>query len=189
MRPTPLLPAALLVLTIGACTPAADRSEQTAFQVPKRDLTLQQADAPGLDVASSVELRQAPLRQAALRERRRARRPRPAVPSRAERVHPAAAPAPTPVRATPVPASQPAAKVAAPATPEGPPDPYALAPGQTITVLPVSNAGSSDAAPGIEPSGPADRRGGSGHGGGGHGGSCGGGGGRHGGGGWGGTLR
>jgi uncharacterized membrane protein YgcG len=177
MRPAMLLPVALIALIAGACTHASDRGEQTAFQVPKRDLTLQPTDAPGLDVASSVELKQPPVHQASHHEVRRTRRPT-AAPARAVgTVRPIAT-------AAPAPASQPAAKVAA-AAPAEPPDPYALAPGQTITVLPVSNAGSSDAAPGIESRAPADGLGGASvhGGGGGHGGSCGGRGGRHGGGG------
>ncbi len=175
MRPATLLPVALIALIAGACTHASDRGEQAAFQVPKRDLTLQQTEVPGLDVASSVELKQPPVDQASHHEVRRTRRPT-AAPARAgETVRPAAT-------AAPAPASQPAAKVAA-AAPAEPPDPYALAPGQTITVLPVSNAGSSDAAPGIESRAPADGLGGASVRGGGHGGSCGGRGGRHGGGG------
>lgn len=187
MRPATLLPFALVALVTGACTASSNHSEQTAFQVPTRDLTLQQPDGPVVEVASPVELRQTAVHRAATRTTRGARRTVPApepVPVRAvETARPAASPA------TSTPAS--ATSATAIAT-SAPPDPYALAPGQTITVLPVSSGSSAaPAGPGPDDAGPPDQRGGTSVSGGvgGHGGSCGGRGGRHGGGGWGGGAR
>ena len=78
-----------------------------------------------------------------------------------------------------VPASSPGASAAAvPASPASyeAPDPYALAPGQTVTVLPASTG--AGGAPSATDDGPADAQRGDSRGvttrGGGHGGSCGG---------------
>jgi hypothetical protein len=60
MRRILLLPLALsAAFTVGACRTGTDDTEQTAFQVPKRDLTLQQANAPQMEVASPLELARA----------------------------------------------------------------------------------------------------------------------------------
>jgi hypothetical protein len=159
----------------GGCRPSSTDAGQSAFQVPKRDLTLQQADAPQVDVASPVELARTPPAAARREPRQRAERrltqPRHAAPaprdtaSRPATMDPPEAPAPSAI--APLPVSQAAYT---------PPDPYALAPGQTVTVLPASGGSTSD--PGLTDKGPPDARHGDSGGvtirGGGHGGSCGG---------------
>ena len=138
MRSVQLLPLALAAATAAACATASKKPEQTAFQVPRRDLTLQQVGASGAGVASSVELARAPLQRAShLRARHPRRAAGPKQPSKTE-LAPAAAPAaPTPRLAI---RNDSAAGAAA----SGRTDPHALAPGQTVTVLPVSSGPLSD---------------------------------------------
>jgi hypothetical protein len=189
MRVLLLLPLAIVATFAGGCRTASDDAEQTAFQVPKRDLTLQQSDAPPVEVASPVELARVPAEPRAATHQSKVRRA-------ARSVHPAAAAdrgataehatADVPVAA---PASAATAMPVSQAAYEAP-DPNALAPGQTVTVLPAS--GGSD--PGWTDQGPPDARHGESGGttihAGGRGGDCGGrGGGRHPGGGAGPGLR
>jgi hypothetical protein len=185
MRVLLLLPLAIVATFAGGCRTASDDAEQTAFQVPKRDLTLQQADAPPVEVASPVELARVPAEPRAATRQSKVRRPtRSAHPAAADRdvtAQRATADAPAAAATAAVPVSQAAYEA---------PDPYALAPGQTVTVLPAS--GGSD--PGWTDQGPPDARHGESRGttihAGGHGGDCGGrGGGRHPGGGVGPGLR
>lgn len=169
----------------------ADDAEQTAFQVPKRDLTLQQADAPQVQVASAVELaRVAPTRHLSSASQAPSRRPTAArhPAASASGASAGAAPADVPAEA---PAPTGAATLPVSAAAYEPPDPNALAPGQTVTVLPASSGSASQ--PGWTDEGPPDARHGDSRGttirGGGHGGSCGGRGGGHTGGGAGPGLR
>jgi hypothetical protein len=175
-----MLPLALTIATAGACRGAPARTEDTAFQAPARDLTLQPSETPKATIASPVELdRATPTEAARTAVRRPTRRsttgaaPRPAAPVADVTVaSPALAPAPLAIPA------------AVTTTTADASDPYALEPGETITVLPASTgATASPAGPSrVTDDRPADARGGTDvHvGGGGGGGSCGGrGGGRH----------
>jgi hypothetical protein len=166
-----LLLASLTVAAVGAaaCRSPSRDPEATAFQVPQRDLTLQQADAPQVDVASPVELdRAVPVERHTRMRPQKAGQPAPGT-APSSLAEPANADVPV---STPAPAA--AAVPASPASYE-PPDPYALAPGQTVTVLPASNG--STPAPSTD-NGPPDARRGPSRGvtirGGGDGGSCGG---------------
>jgi len=168
-----------LAATIGVagCRPSSDNTEQTAFRVPKRDLTLQQADAPQVGVASPVELaRAAPVEHRSASHQRNVPRPTRAAHPAAVAVRGTAAEqatAETPGEAAP--STGPLALPVSQAAYE-PPDPYALAPGETVTVLPASNGSTGE--PGSTDQGPPDSRHGDSRGttirGGGHGGSCGG---------------
>jgi len=148
---------------------AYDRTEQTAYGVPERDLTLQQAENPGVEVASPVELGRAAVPPSMTQRLPRARRPRPAPRPEPAEAAPAA-PAPAPAAAE---THTGLASVATAAASEAP-DPHALAPGQTVTVIPVS-AGSSSA-PSSGPEWTDERPSGAGRGtvihAGGHGGGC-----------------
>ncbi|MGH7515405.1 MAG: hypothetical protein ACREOQ_21075 [Gemmatimonadales bacterium] len=168
-----------LAATVAAagCRPSSNETEQAAFQVPQRDLTLQQADGPQVEVASPVELaRMAPNEHRSAARQRAVRRATRA-PQRAS--GPRDTGARTAAMDTPVQASAPAALAPLPVSQAAyePPDPYALAPGQTVTVLPASSGGSASE-PGLTDHGPPDARHGDSGGttirGGGHGGSCGG---------------
>ena len=169
MRSLLLIP--LAVVAVGAAGCGSPPSNSEAGQVPQRDLTLQQADAPQVQVASPVELARAvPVEHRTAPRARHARRiPQPEPPS-----SPAAAPALVDT-ATSTPAATTAAAPVTPASYEAP-DPYALAPGQTVTVVPSS--GGAAAAPSSTDDSPSDAQWGDSRGvtirGGGHGGSCGG---------------
>ena len=56
MRIVMLLPLALAAAAAGGCRTASEGTEQAALGVPQRDLTLQQAAAPEVEIASPVEL-------------------------------------------------------------------------------------------------------------------------------------
>ena len=140
MRTALLLPLALAAAAAGCGTTSGGRQE-TAYQVPARDLTLQEPDVPSVEVASPVELARTPAHQASHRARR-ARRSEP------QPRHETAGAGETPAAAAPAPA--PAALEAAPVATAAaePADPHALAPGQTVTIIPASNGGpTTDAAP------------------------------------------
>lgn len=144
MRIALLLPLALAAAAVGCGTTSGGRQE-TAYRVPARDLTLQEPDVPGSEVASPVELARTPVHQAAHRARR-ARRSDP------QPRHETAGAGESPAAATPAPT--PAALEAAPVATAAsePADPHALAPGQTVTIIPASSGGpTSDAAPAEQP--------------------------------------
>jgi hypothetical protein len=136
MRALLLLPVALAAIGAAGCGSASADPEQTAFQPPRRDLTLRQTESSAVEVASPVELARAPAQARAVRQVHHSRK---AAPASRRPVPPVAAPAPAPVAAPVVPA----APVAAPARTEAP-DPHALAPGQTVSIVPASTA-STDA--------------------------------------------
>lgn len=165
-----LVPLAAAAVGAAGCRSPSNEPQATAFQVPQRDLTLEQTDAPQVDVASPVELGRAlPTERHGLTRTHRARRTtRPAAPS------PADQPA-TAVLSVSTPASSAASAPVSPASYD-PPDPNALAPGQTVTVLPASSG--SAMPPSSSDAGPPDAQRGASRGvtirGGGHGGSCGG---------------
>lgn len=169
MRSLFLIPLAAATVAAGCGSPSANPE---VGRVPQRDLTLQQAGAPQVEVASPVELARAvPVEHRTGAQARKARRTtRTAAPS-----SPAPAPAIADV-AVSTPAASAAAVPASPASYETP-DPYALAPGQTVTVLPASN-GVGAALASTPDDGPPDAQRGDSRGvtirGGGHGGSCGG---------------
>jgi hypothetical protein len=165
MRIVMLLPLALAAVAAGGCRTASEGTEQAALDVPRRDLTLQQAAAPKVEVASAVELASAPTQRPTAQRPRRARRPAPVS-------HPeAAAPEVAPAVLTPAPApAQPEPAAVAASAPEAA-DPHWLAPGKSVTIIPASSGPST---PGDwTDEGPAGReRGVSVGGGGGHGGGC-----------------
>jgi hypothetical protein len=142
MRTVLLLPLALAAaLAAGGCGTASDGTDQTAFRVPQRDLTLQPAAAPDVEVASPVELARTPVQPRSTHRPQHARRPERA--PRREATQPEAA-APAAAR-TNVDAISPATSLAS-----EPPDPHALAPGQSVTVIPASG-GASSAGPSSAP--------------------------------------
>jgi hypothetical protein len=132
MRIVMLLPLALAAVAAGGCRTASEGTEQAALGVPQRDLTLQQTAAPEVEIASPVELARAPSERPSTRPRR-AHRPAPA--RHSEPNLPEVAPA----RLTPTPApAQPVATALAASAPEAA-DPHALAPGQSVTIIPASS--------------------------------------------------
>ena len=132
MRTLLLLPLALTAAAAGGgCRAASDETRQTAYQVPARDLTLRDAELPEAAVASPVELMRAPVQRATVHRAQRARRPAPA--SRGEISRPeGVSRVSAPMQLAPV-------SVASTAESEAP-DPHALAPGQTVTIIPVSSS-------------------------------------------------
>jgi hypothetical protein len=117
MRIVMLLPLALAAVTAGGCRTAPEATERAALGVPQRDLTLQQAAAPEVEIASPVEL---------------AHRPAPAR-------HPEATlPEVAPAALTMPPPAPPAATALAASAPEEA-DPHALAPVQSVTIIPASS--------------------------------------------------
>ena len=138
MRTALLFPLALAVVISGGCGIGSDGTEQAAFRVPKRDLTLQEAGAAPVEVASPVELANTAVRQATTHHSRHTRRSAP-VPS------PDAAEPGNAVAASPAaPAMIPAKLTAPAATASEPADPHALAPGHTVTVIPASSGPATD---------------------------------------------
>jgi translation initiation factor IF-2 len=133
MRIVTLLPLALAALAAGGCRTASEGTEQAALGVPQRDLTLQQTPAPEVEIASPVELARAPTERSTTQRPRRTHRPAPAP-------HPEAnAPEDAPATLSPTPApAQPAATALAASAPEAA-DPHALAPGQSVTIIPASS--------------------------------------------------
>jgi hypothetical protein len=164
MRIVMLLPLALAAVAAGGCRTASEGTEQAALDVPRRDLTLQQATAPKVEVASAVELASAPTRRPTAQRPRRAHRPAPVPPPEAT------TPEVAPAALTPAPApAQPEPAALAASAPEAA-DPHALAPGQSVTIIPASSGPST---PGDwTDQGPSGRERGVSVGGGGHGGGC-----------------
>ena len=133
MRIVMLLPLALAAVAAGGCRTASKGTEQATLGVPQRDLTLQQTAAPEVEIASPVELARAPRERPTTQRPRRAHRPAPAR-------HPHASlaeVAPATLKPTPAPA-QPMATALAATAPEAA-DPHALAPGQSVTIIPASS--------------------------------------------------
>jgi hypothetical protein len=164
MRFVTLLPLALAVVAAGGCRTASEGTEQAALGVPRRDLTLQQAPAPEVEIASPVELARVPAVRPTTHHPRRALRSAPAR-------HPeASAPDVAPATLTPTPApAQPAGTALAARAPEEA-DPHALAPGQSVTIIPASSGPTAPA--GWTDQLPSGRERGVQMGGGGHGGRC-----------------
>jgi hypothetical protein len=128
MRIVMLLPLALAALAAGGCRTASEGTEQASLGVPQRDLTLQQTPAPEVEIASPVELARAPTERPTTQRPRRAHRPAPAP-------HPEAnAPGDAPATLSPTPAPTALAASAPEAA-----DPHALAPGQSVTIIPASS--------------------------------------------------
>jgi hypothetical protein len=122
-----LLPLSIALLAAG-CRGASPDSEGAAYQVPNRDLTLRPpTESASPEVASPVELVRAPAQR---RAERHTRQPRQAVTV----LH-----AMTVSTVERAPAAAPSLPPAVSAETEAP-DPHALAPGQTVTVLPSSTA-------------------------------------------------
>jgi hypothetical protein len=133
MRIVILLPLALAAVAAGGCRTASEGTEQAALGVPQRDLTLQQAAAPEVEIASPVELARAPSERPTTQPPRRAHRAAPA--RHPEATLPEVAPAT--LTPPPVPAQPRATALAASAPEEA--DPHALAPGDSVTIIPASS--------------------------------------------------
>jgi hypothetical protein len=133
MRALSLVPLAFVVVVAG-CGSEPEQSGR-ASGVPHRDLTLQEAPAPDVAVASGVELPQPrPERPRILRPQRS---PQSALGPSQKHTPPEAAPA---SEAVAVPAVAPApAPAAAPPIVDEAADPHALAPGRTVTIIPASS--------------------------------------------------
>jgi hypothetical protein len=159
-----LLPLALAVVAAGGCRTASEGTEQAALGVPQRDLTLQQAAAPEVEIASPVELARAPSERPTTQRPRSAHRP-------ASARHPKPTlPEVAPATLTPIAApAQPAATALTPSEPEAA-DPHALAPGESVTIIPASSGPTTPADWTDER--PSGRERGVAVGGGGHGGRC-----------------
>jgi hypothetical protein len=164
MRIVMLLPLALAAVAAGGCRTGSEGTEQAALGVPQRDLTLQRSAAPDVEIASPVELARAPSERPTTQRPRRAHRPAPA--RDAEANLPEVAPAT--LRPTPAPA-QPTPTALAAGAPEAA-DPHALAPGQSVTIIPASSGPTTPADWTDQP--PSGRERGVEVGGGGHGGRC-----------------
>jgi len=134
-----LLPLALAAAAAGGCGTGSEGTEQVALRVPQRDLTLREAAAPEVEVASPVELARAPVERRATHGPQRARRP--VGVARPEATGDAAAPVAPP----PAPAQPDADPISLATSAESePPDPHALAPGQTVTLIPAGSRPASD---------------------------------------------
>ena len=116
-------------LAAAACRPAPDDAEQTAFRPPARDLTLRETQSTQMEVASPVELARSPAERRVTHHVRHARK---AAPARQRQAMASVSGATAPVPAAEAVVAMP---VSLAATESGPPDPHALAPGQTVTVL------------------------------------------------------
>lgn len=132
-----VIAAATISLILAAC--GGPTLQETATSVPKRDLTLTTATAATVQVTSGIEL-------ATVRTTHRSRAARPAA------LVPVAPEPETPV-AQPAPASEPVAlaesapaPVAATEAPQPDPSGRELAPGATVTIIPVSTGAPSGAA-------------------------------------------
>jgi hypothetical protein len=162
MRIVMLLPLALAAVAAGGCRTASEGTEQAALGVPQRDLTLQQTPAPEVEIASPVELARAPTERPTTQRPRRVHRPAPARHPEANASEDAPATlTPTPAPAKPVPTALAATEAA---------DPHALAPGQSVTIIPASSGPTAPADWTDER--PSGRERGVEVGGGGHGGRC-----------------
>ena len=140
--------AALVPIGLLAACGGQSGIEQAATSVPQRDLTLSTAAVPSVDVASGIELVSEPTT-------RRSRPIRPVEPVKVARET-----QPETAVAQPTPESQPAA-ASEPAPLPAPAAPLAeapqfdamsreLAPGATITVIPVSTTSSGAGSPGSD---------------------------------------
>ena len=137
MRALSLIPLAMVVVVAGCGSESAESGR--ASGVPQRDLTLQQAPAPDMAVASALEApRPRPERPMIHRPRRspdQALAPArdPGTPDAASNAEPVAVPtvAPAPAQA------------AAPPIVDEAVDPHALAPGKTVTIVPVTSGPST----------------------------------------------
>lgn len=164
MRIVFLLPLAAIVAASGC---GSERTKQPAPSVPERDLTLQTASSPQLEIASPVELQRIPAQPHTARGLRRARRQSAVFQPTIEPV------ALRPTSAIVIPVIQPATESVAAVTESG--NPHELPPGKTVTIIPASSGPST--APDPTDGGPEIRTRMGGSFGGGHGGTCRGGGG------------
>ncbi len=157
--------ASLLLAACGGPT----RIQESATSIPQRDLTLTPSAEATTQVASRLEL------SVPTREVREIRAPRASRKGRVTRApETTAPPAPTPAPVS-VAAPAPVTEAATPPATPAPPDPTGreLAPGSTVTVIPVSTSSSGAGGAGTDWSEiPASREGGTVMIGGGHGGRC-----------------
>jgi hypothetical protein len=147
MRSLSLIPITALVLA-GGCGRGPEETGR-APAVPSRNLTLERSPAPAVLVASPLE---AP--------RPRPERPRVQRSRRTARPEPARAPQPVPVAApaaeAAAPATDPAAAAPRPSA-DAAADRHALAPGQTVTIVPVNSGPSVGSDPAEAPPSRAGR--------------------------------
>ena len=132
MRTMFLLPLALAAAAAASgCGTASEGTEQASLRVPRRDLTLQNAAVAQVEVASPVELASTPIQRSTVHHPRRARRPSPAPSPQSTGSGAAAAPVLDLTAAQHAPLAM--------STAPAPADPHELAPGQSVTVIPVSS--------------------------------------------------
>ena len=136
MRALSLVPLAIVIVVAGCGSEPAASGH--ASGVPQRDLTLQQAPAPDMAVASALE---APRPRP---ERPMIHRPRRSPDQALAPARKSATEAAPTTEAVAVPTVAPApAQAAAPPLVDEAVDPHALAPGKTITIVPVSSGPST----------------------------------------------
>lgn len=147
MRTASLLPLACVAILTTACgsevssVPEREETAARAAEPQPRDLTLQVPELPATEVASAVELARPPAPTRALRPRPKPRpNPRPAA-------QPDVAPAFAPTALPLAPAEPTVTEVLADPAPEDGAASRAreLAPGKTVTVIPVSSGPTLDA--------------------------------------------
>jgi hypothetical protein len=150
MRASSLIPLVVLIAANG-CGSAPEETGR-ASTVPARDLTLEPSPSAAVEVASPLEAPRPQPEQPRMHRPRRAPRPalapdrRPWPPEAVPAAEVVAAPAP----AAPAPAPHPAAPTVAA-------DPRALAPGQTVRVIPASSGPSVGSDPAEAPPSRAGR--------------------------------
>jgi hypothetical protein len=142
MRSASLFPLACVAVLVTACgsrvpgVPEGDETAARAAEPRQRDLTLQVPELPATEVASAVELARPHLSPAPIRTARPRPRPRPNPRPAAE---PEGGPAPTAIPVVPAaPTLTEALADPAPVDDAGSGD-RELAPGKTVTVIPVSS--------------------------------------------------
>jgi len=123
------------VVVVAGCGSAPEESGR-ASGVPHRDLTLQEAPAPDMAVASAVELPQPRPERPTIHRPQRS--PHSALAPSRTQASPDAAPTAEAV-AVPAVAPAPASVAAPPIVDEAAADPHSLAPGRTITIIPASS--------------------------------------------------
>ena len=139
-----IIAAAAASVLLAACGSPA-RIQETASSVPQRDLTLSPSVTES-EIASKIELA-VPATTHRSKPSRTVTRSRVAVAGKSAAVSPAPAPSPAPELVAPAVTPTPTAVAA---TPLSDPNSHELAPGATVTIVPVSTASSSPSGAGSD---------------------------------------